>query len=65
VSLVPPGPGGRLPRSQIEPSREARKTCVVIMVHRDFMITLYKEVHVGAVGEQANENIERWIDLVM
>jgi hypothetical protein len=49
----PPGPGGRLPSSQIEPSSEARKTCVVIMVlpveertflhqaHRDFLITLY------------------------
>jgi hypothetical protein len=32
VSLVSPGPGGRLPSSQIEPSSEARKTCVVIIV---------------------------------
>jgi hypothetical protein len=28
----PPGPGGRLPSSEIEPSSEARKTCVVTMV---------------------------------
>jgi len=32
VSLVYPGPGGWLPSSQIEPSSEARKTCVVIMM---------------------------------
>jgi hypothetical protein len=27
----PPGPGGRLPSSQIEPSSEERKTCIVII----------------------------------
>jgi hypothetical protein len=32
VSLVYPGLGGWLPSSQIEPSSEARKTCVVIMI---------------------------------
>jgi hypothetical protein len=32
VCLVSPGPSGRLPSSQIEPSTEARKMCVMIIV---------------------------------
>jgi hypothetical protein len=44
VSLVLPGPGGRLPSSQIEPSCDARKTCIFLycnkQVHRDFLTTL-------------------------
>jgi hypothetical protein len=32
VSLVSPGPGGRLPSIHIEASIEARNKCVVIMI---------------------------------
>jgi hypothetical protein len=49
LSRVPPGPGGPLPNSQIEPSTTAGDklniTCNFLyckhQVHRDFLITLY------------------------
>jgi hypothetical protein len=39
--LCPPGPGGRLPSSQIETSSDARKMCVVIIDELKMAVTEY------------------------
>jgi hypothetical protein len=58
MSLVYPGPGGWLPSSQIEPSSEARKTCVVIMMLSVEEHTFLVE-HVFQCGGEYTQDVQQ------
>jgi len=58
VSLVSPGPGSQLPSSQIEPSSEARKMCVVIMVLSVEECTFLVE-YVFQCGEEYTQDVQQ------